>query len=161
MPETGFDRRYIGGYLLGGSMLLVGLFYVVSWLLPGEAAIGMLLFGLWYAVAGFGLTRKTFYGVVMFYMAALNALVSFFYPHWDSLLLHVLVLLWLGLPAIFYYRRFEQLAAGSLSKWDWRGKKRQAVLPEIPTRSLSDEEVKQVFEHIQERRKAKQREPMQ
>lgn len=157
MPEASFDRRYIGGYLLGGSMLLVGLFFVVSWLLPGEAPIRMLLFGLWYAVAGFGIIRKTVYGLVMFYMAVFNSLLAFFYPHSDNPLVHVVVLVWLGIPALAYFPLREN--------WlDANPRNRQPLIkqvsrPKYPSRALDDDEVKQVFEHLRqqrEQRKAKE-----
>jgi hypothetical protein len=159
-----FDKHYVWGYVLGGSMLALGLFVFVPGMMPGNQPhrVGMLIFGAWYAVAGFGLLRKMFYGILLFYAAVLHTAWTLLQAHtWaEGPGRHILLLVWLALPAILYYRRFEQLAGVSLLKWKRREKERSTVVPEMPTRSLSSEEVEQVFEHMRERRKTKQQEPM-
>lgn len=149
-----FDKHYVWGYIVGASMLALGVFVLVPGI--GEHRAGMIFAGAWYAVGGFGILRKTAYGVLMFYMAV-------FYTIWSLLQAStwarpnvgwaVLLLVWLGLPAIFYYRWFERVAAKRIAKWpDFNRKRKPVERPAIPTRSLSDAERKTVLEHIQERR---------
>ena len=148
-----FDKRYIWGYTVGASMLGLGLFVLV----PGmdDYNGGMIFFGVWYAVAGFGLLRKTFYGVMLFYMAVLYGCWTLLQAStWaGDLGWHILLLIWLGLPAIFCYRRFERIASERLQRWpEWMFPKRFRS----QTRNLSDTERQKVLEHMRERGKAKE-----
>jgi hypothetical protein len=167
MPEL-LDRRYIWGYVQGGMMMLIGLFLVVTSPFVDEHGWGMFMYGAWYAITGFGVIRKKMYGYLMFYIAAMDSLVGFFHPGpaRSHPLLSLVMLLWLGIPALGYYP-----ARDGYSYSIGRGRRKSnsvsnstvaAAKAVLPSRALNEAELKQVLERLREareRRRAKQSNP--
>jgi hypothetical protein len=145
-------------------MLLIGLFLLVTSFLVEQQGVGMFLYGVWWALAGVLLLRRSIYGIVLLYMALADTLFSIFRGGLSrNPLLEVATVIWLGLPGLSYYPFVDD------GMWSKTAMPKQRRRPESTPRvqqpatplEVSDEGVQAVLRDIKKRREKRQQEPRQ